>query len=92
MATVPLTIAVRLPGDAGLDQAPVSVAITTGTRRDVLLVPIAALLARPGGGYQVRLAGEGVVQVEPGSFDESTGQVEIVHGLTDGQTVEVPAS
>ncbi|MET8911840.1 efflux RND transporter periplasmic adaptor subunit [Micromonospora sp. NPDC004551] len=91
-ATVPLTIAVRVPGGSGLDQAPVSVTVTTGTRRDVLLVPIAALLARPGGGYQVRLAGGGVVQVEPGSFDESTGQVEIVHGLADGQTVEVPAS
>ncbi|MFG2058398.1 efflux RND transporter periplasmic adaptor subunit [Micromonospora sp. NPDC048930] len=90
-ATVPLTIAVRLPRGSGLDQAPVTVTITTGTRRDVLLVPIAALLARPGGGYQVRLAGGGAVRVEPGSFDESTGQVEIVRGLTAGQTVEVPA-
>ncbi|SCL34716.1 Putative peptidoglycan binding domain-containing protein [Micromonospora rhizosphaerae] len=91
MATVPLIIAVRLPRGSGLDQAPVTVAITTGTRRDVLLIPIAALLARPGGGYQVRLAGGGAVPVEPGRFDESTGQVEIVRGLTAGQTVEVPA-
>lgn len=91
-ATVPLTIAVRLPRGSGLDQAPVTVDIVTGTRRDVLLIPIAALLARPGGGYQVRLAGGAAVQVEPGSFDESTGQVEIVRGLTASQTVEVPAT
>ena len=91
-ATIPLTIAVRLPRGSGLDQAPVTVEVVTGTRRDVLLVPIAALLARPGGGYQVRLTGGSAVQVEPGRFDEGTGQVEIVRGLTAGQTVEVPAS
>jgi HlyD family secretion protein len=91
MATVPLTVAVRLPGGSGLDQEPVTVDIITGTQRDVLLVPIVALLARPGGGYQVRLAGGAAVQVEPGRFDESTGQVEIVRGLTAGQTLEVPA-
>ncbi|NES27132.1 HlyD family efflux transporter periplasmic adaptor subunit [Micromonospora terminaliae] len=92
LATVPLTIAVQLPRGSGLDQAPVTVDIVTGTRRDVLLIPIAALLARPGGGYQVRLNAGAAVQVEPGSFDESTGQVEIVRGLTAGQTVEVPAT
>jgi hypothetical protein len=91
-ATVPVTIAVRVPRGSGLDQAPVTVDITTGTRRNVLLVPIAALLARPGGGYQVRLAGGVAVQVEPGRFDEGSGQVEIVRGLTAGQTVEVPTS
>ena len=69
-----------------------SVDITTGTRRDVLLIPIAALLARPGGGYQVRLAGGAVTPVEAGRFDESTGRVEIVRGLTAGQSVEVPAA
>jgi hypothetical protein len=92
LATVPVTIAISLPRDLGLDQAPVTVDITTDTRPDVLLVPIAALLARPGGGYQVRLAGGGVAPVDPGRFDESTGQVEIVQGLTEGQSVEVPAS
>ncbi|WP_262286673.1 peptidoglycan-binding protein [Micromonospora sp. MA102] len=92
MATVPLTIAVRLPRGSGLDQAPVTVDITTGTRPNVLLMPIAALLARPGGGYQVRLSGGSAVQVEPGRYDESTGQVEVVSGLTAGQTVEVPAT
>lgn len=91
MATVPLTVAVRLPRGSGLDQAPVTVDIVTGTHRNVLLIPIAALLARPGGGYQVHLADGVAVQVEPGRFDESTGRVEIVRGLTAGQTVEVPA-
>ena len=91
-ATVPVTIVVRLPHDFDLDQAPVTVDVTTDTQPNVLLVPIAALLARPGGGYQVRLADGGLVPVEPGRFDESSGQVEIVQGLTEGQSVEVPAS
>jgi multidrug efflux pump subunit AcrA (membrane-fusion protein) len=69
-----------------------TVDITTGSREDVLLLPIAALLARPGGGYQVRLAGGALTPVEPGSFDESSGRVEIVSGLTAGQSVEVPAT
>jgi hypothetical protein len=91
-ATVPVTIVIRLPRGFTLDEAPVTVDVTTGARPNVLLVPIAALLARPGGGYQVRLAGGGLAPVEPGSFDESSGQVEIVHGLTEGQSVEVPSS
>jgi hypothetical protein len=92
LATIPITITVRVPRGLGLDQAPVTVDITTGSDRDVLLIPIAALLARPGGGYQVRLAGGGAARVEPGRFDESTGQVEIVRGLTAGQSVQVPVS
>lgn len=91
-ATVPVTITLRIPRGFTLDQAPVTVDVTTGTRANVLLAPIAALLARPGSGYQVRLAGGGLVPVEPGRFDQSTGQVEIVSGLTEGQSVEVPAA
>ncbi|MEV4537466.1 peptidoglycan-binding protein [Asanoa sp. NPDC049518] len=91
-ATVPVTVSVRVPRGFTLDEAPVTVEITTSSRPDVLLLPIAALLARPGGGYQVRLAGGTPVRVEPGSFDETTGQVEIADGLTEGQSVEVPAS
>lgn len=92
LATIPVTITVRVPHGLGLDRAPVTVDITTDRKSGVLLIPIAALLARPGGGYQVRLAGGGPVQVEPGRFDESNGQVEVVRGLTAGQSVEVPAS
>jgi len=91
-ATVPLTIAIRPPRGFTLEQAPVDVEISTGARRDVLLIPVAALLARPGGGYQVRLADGSPVQVEPAAFDESTGQVEITSGLAEGQSVEVPAA
>jgi hypothetical protein len=91
-ATVPVTVSLRLPRGFTLDQAPATVDVIVGTRPNVLLAPIAALLARPGGGYQVRLAGGGLTPVEPGRFDESTGQVEIISGLTEGQSVEVPAS
>src|SRR5262249_34682978 len=53
-ATIMITIAVALPAaGSGLDQTPVQISITTATHQDVLLVPISALLARPGGGYQV---------------------------------------
>jgi peptidoglycan hydrolase-like protein with peptidoglycan-binding domain len=91
-ATVPVTISLRTPRGFALDQAPATVDVTTGSRPGVLLAPIAALLARPGGGYQVRLAGGGPVPVEPGRFDQSSGRVEIVSGLSEGQSVEVPAS
>lgn len=91
--TVPVTIKVTMPaGSADLDEAPVQVAITTNARQNVLLVPVTALLARPGGGYQVRLASGGYVEVEPGLFDESAGTVEVAGGLTAGDRVEVPAS
>jgi peptidoglycan hydrolase-like protein with peptidoglycan-binding domain len=91
-ATIPVTIRVTLPaGSADLDQAPVQVAITTNARQNVLLVPVTALLARPGGGYQVRLASGAYVEVEPGLFDESAGTVEVTGGLTAGDRVEVPA-
>lgn len=93
-ATIPVTIAVQLPpGAAGLDQAPVQVAITSARHAGVLLVPVTALLARPGGGYQVRLADHTFVEVRPGLFDDSSGLVEVAGaGLSEGQQVEVPAS
>jgi hypothetical protein len=87
-----VTIAVTLPAAArDLDQAPVEVAVTRQTHEDVLLVPVAALLARPGGGYQVRLVSDQFVQVEPGLFDGVTGKVEVTGDLTAGQRVKVPA-
>jgi peptidoglycan hydrolase-like protein with peptidoglycan-binding domain len=91
-ATIPVTISVQLPpGSPDLDQAPVQVAIASARHTDVLLVPVTALLARPGGGYQVRLAGSEFVQVQPGLFDDGTGMVEVT-GVQPGQQVEVPAS
>ena len=93
-ATVPVTVGLTLPPEAAdLDQAPVQVAIASAKHTDVLLVPVVALLARSGGGYQVRLAGAGYVQVQPGLFDDSTGMVEITGaGIEAGVRVEVPAS
>jgi multidrug efflux system membrane fusion protein len=94
--TVPVTIRLADPRAAsGLDQAPVQVAITTEARRGVLAVPIAALLATPGGGYAVEVVAGGArrrVPVRPGLFDETAGVVEVAGGgLEEGATVEVPA-
>jgi peptidoglycan hydrolase-like protein with peptidoglycan-binding domain len=92
-ATLPVTISVTLPaGAADLDQAPAQVDITTQTHENVLMVPATALLARPGGGYQVRLESGRNVQVEPGLFDTTAGTVEVTGDLTVGQRVRVPAT
>lgn len=91
--TITVTVTVTLPdGSADLDRAPAGVAITTASHQNVLLVPVVALLARPGGGYQVRLAEGGFVEVKPGLFDEVAGTVEVTGELTVGQLVQVPAS
>jgi peptidoglycan hydrolase-like protein with peptidoglycan-binding domain len=91
--TVPVTIVVRLPdGTRPMDQTPVQVGITTATHDRVLRVPVAALLARPGGGYEVRRDSGELVAVEPGLYDDATRLVEVTGaGLAEGQLVEVPA-
>lgn len=93
-ATVPVTISVTLPkGTAELNQTPVQVGITTDAHQNVLRVPVTALLARAGGGYQVRLQSGAYVDVEPGLYDDDAGLVEVTGaGLAAGQQVEVPAS
>ena len=80
-----------------LDKAPVQVAITTDTVRNVLVVPVNALLALAGGGYAVEVvAPDGthrLVPVSTGLFDDTQGQVEVSGtGLAVGQRVVVPAS
>jgi peptidoglycan hydrolase-like protein with peptidoglycan-binding domain len=92
---VPITISLGRAGGGALDQAQVQISITAELRRDVLAVPILALLARPGGAYEVVVAAGGGarrhVPVEPGLFDETAGIVEVSGpGLAAGQRVEVP--
>ncbi len=95
-ARISVQVRLRHPEAAGhLDQAPVTVNITTSRARDVLAVPVAALLARPGG-YAVEVAAGGrhrLVPVTPGLFDDAAGMVQVAgHGLAAGQRVVVPAS
>jgi peptidoglycan hydrolase-like protein with peptidoglycan-binding domain len=89
-AAIPLTITIgAVP--PGLDQAPVQVTITQQQHRDVLAVPVTALLAQPGGGYAVRAAGSAhrLIPVTTGLFDDTTGLVEVTGPhLTAGMTVE----
>jgi peptidoglycan hydrolase-like protein with peptidoglycan-binding domain len=96
-ATVPVTIALQLPPSSGdLDQAPVQVSITTAQHRGVLMVPVTALLAKVGGGYQVRVLQPGntyLVDVQPGLYDDTAGTVEVAGaGMGEGMPVEVPTS
>lgn len=97
-ATVPVTIRLG-PLDARdrLDQALVEVAITDRTVRDVLAVPVDALLARAGGGYAVEVVGgdrvHHLVPVSPGLFDDAAGMVQVSGaGLSAGQRVVVPGN
>jgi hypothetical protein len=92
-ATVTMVVGLTAPsGLPDLDQAPALVAIAASVRENVLLVPVVALLARPGGGYQVRRATGELVEVKPGLFDDTTGKVEVSGALQVGDLIEVPAS
>lgn len=94
-AAVPVTISLDRPGDArGLDQVPVQVAITDTVHRDVLAVPIAALLALAGGGYAVAVdngAGRTPIPVSTGIFNGNLVEVSSPR-LRPGMRVEVPSS
>ena len=60
--TVPVTVRPLDPSATGsIDQAPVDVAITTGSVINALVVPVDALLALSGGGYAVEEVGPGGV-------------------------------
>jgi hypothetical protein len=96
--TIPLQVKLTHPGAAGtLDQAPVTVNLTTGsTPGPVLAVPVTALVAQSPGGYDVEVAGPGNtrrwVPVQVGIFDDTDGLVQVTGNLTPGQQVVVPAS
>jgi hypothetical protein len=96
--TIPVQVRLTDRGAAGtLDQAPVTVNITTARARNVLAVPVGALLARSPGRYVVEVAGPGntrrwvPVRVGP-VFDDANGLVQVAGALTPGQRVVVPAT
>jgi multidrug efflux pump subunit AcrA (membrane-fusion protein) len=95
--TIPVQVKLTDPAAAGtLDQAPVTVSITTGTVPNALAVPVTALLAQSSGGYVVEVVGAGAkrryVPVRPGLFDDASGLVQVSGALTPGQRVVVAAS
>jgi hypothetical protein len=95
--TIPVQVTLTDPKAAGtLDQAPVTVNITSASVKNVLTVPVGALLARSPGGYVVEVAGPGntrrYVPVRPGIFDDTSGLVQVTGALAPGQRVVVPAT
>ena len=97
VTTIPVQVTLTDRGAAGtLEQAPVTVNISTATAKNVLVVPVGALLARSSGGYVVEVVGPGNtrrwVPVTPGIFDDADGLVQVTGALTPGQRVVVPAS
>jgi len=97
VTTIPVQVKLTDPKAAGaLDQAPVTVNITTATAHETLVVPVTALLARSPGGYEVEVAGPGdtrrYVPVRPGIFDDASGLVQVTGALAPGQRVVVASS
>lgn len=93
-AAVDVTIAFDASQLPDLDQAPVSVDITTQSVKNVLVAPVNALLALAGGGYGVEAVESTgrhrLVPVHTGIFDNSRVEVS-GSGLREGMTVVVPA-
>ena len=95
--TIPVQVTLTDPRAAGtLDQAPVTVNITTSSAKNTLVVPVGALLAQSSGGYAVEVTGPGnsrrLVPVKVGIFDDTDGLVQVAGALTPGQRVVVPAT
>jgi peptidoglycan hydrolase-like protein with peptidoglycan-binding domain len=96
VTSVPVTVSLTHPRAAGgLSQAPVTVKVTTGSVKNVLVVPVDALEARSSGGYAVEVIGphgHHLVPVTVGIFDDAAGLVQVSGaGLQAGQHVVVPA-
>ncbi|MDN3353071.1 peptidoglycan-binding domain-containing protein [Actinomadura sp. DC4] len=94
-AKVAVTVRLTKPkATGGLDQAPVTVDFTRQRARNVLAVPVTALVTLSTGGYAVDVAGGGRVAVKTGMFatdGAGTGQVEISGpGISEGLRVVVP--
>jgi multidrug efflux pump subunit AcrA (membrane-fusion protein) len=97
-ATIQVKVTLTHPSAAGtLDQAPVTVYITTASSSGpVLAVPVAALLAQSPDSYAVEVTGaDGArrhVQVTVGIFDDNSGMVQVTGALTPGERVVVPVT
>ncbi|MFC0036921.1 efflux RND transporter periplasmic adaptor subunit [Actinomadura rayongensis] len=93
-ATIEVNVVLDRPKDAGrLDQAPVSVELESERHRDVLSVPLEALVARREGGYAVQVVSGGTVRlvpVETGLYGDTRVEVRGA-GLVAGTKVGVPA-
>jgi putative peptidoglycan binding protein len=96
-ATIEVTIALDDPSQAGsFDEAPVTVSVVTDAARDVLAVPVDALLALAEGGYAVERvtggtsgsSGTELVPVELGAFAD--GWVQVTGDVAEGDEVVVP--
>jgi hypothetical protein len=96
-STPTVTVTIRLqrtPPGAKLDQAPVNVNITSQTAKNVLAVPVNALLALQGGGYGVDVVtarDSRLVGVTTGLYSNTLVQVS-GPGVAAGTRVQVPAS
>jgi peptidoglycan hydrolase-like protein with peptidoglycan-binding domain len=90
---VALSISQQKPVTGLADEAPVEVGFTVSERKNVLTVPVAALLAVAEGGYGVELvSGETskILAVSTGLF--ATGRVEVSgSGLAEGLQVGMPS-
>jgi peptidoglycan hydrolase-like protein with peptidoglycan-binding domain len=83
-----IEVVVSLPETVvDLDQAPVDVEVESERARDVLAVPVRALIALSDGGYAVD-TGEALVGVEVGDF--AGGLVEVSGAVEEGDEVVVP--
>jgi multidrug efflux pump subunit AcrA (membrane-fusion protein) len=96
-ATISVRVALtKTGGAASLDQAPVTVNITSTTVTDVLAVPTTALVALAGGGYALEVVDRDgthrLLPITAGIFDDQSGLVEVSgDGLNAGQKVVAPA-
>ena len=89
--TIEVIVALRERTPTGLDEAPVQVGLAAEAARNVLAVPVEALLALAEGGYAVEVTAGGsthLAGVETGVY--ANGWVEITgQGITEGTTVVI---